>query len=139
MCFIKTQIETAKRLGMIAFARGAECVPDHDLKLMGMLEDRAAGVTPNNEASSRMILNAWSSSWKSSEALKSQERDFNDPKKTSFDKLLQLLSEKDAKYPLRKLVLLSGRKESTVKHTLSQIRSSGVNVVCNNKNEYLIQ
>lgn len=139
MCFSKTQIELARRLGMIAFARGAERAPSRDPKLMAMLEGRDTGITPDNEASSVRIKMAWSKAWERSEALKYQERVFDDPNMTAFDKLLQLLSEKDAKYTVEKLSLLSGRKKTTVKNVISKIRTSGVNLISNNKYEYFIQ
>ena len=58
---------------------------------------------------------------------------------TAFDRLLQLLSEKDAKYTVEKLSLLSGREKNTVKNVISQIRVSGINLISNNKYEYFIQ
>lgn len=60
---VASQLFAASVLGTIAFNTGRACVPAHDAELMSMLEGRRIGQTPEGEASTVAILDAWLKSW----------------------------------------------------------------------------
>jgi len=57
------QINEAKQLGLQAFSAGIICAPAQDSKLMKMLVGRQIGKTPEGEAKSIKIMEAWRSGW----------------------------------------------------------------------------
>lgn len=57
------QIAEAARPGRVAFDEDRRRVPAHDPELMRMLEGRYVGRTPEGEADTVEILDAWLASW----------------------------------------------------------------------------
>lgn len=57
------QLEEAKILGAHAYHGGLKCVPYLDKEIMRMLDGRKVGETPEGEASTIEIMQAWSKGW----------------------------------------------------------------------------
>ena len=57
------QILQAAILGTQAFNSGVKCAPCLDNGLMDMLVGRTVGVTPEGEATTIAILDAWKDAW----------------------------------------------------------------------------
>ncbi len=59
----KNQIQAAKTLGSIAYAKGIACAPCLDVDFQATLNRRQVGYTPNGEAPTATILAAWTKGW----------------------------------------------------------------------------
>ena len=59
----KQQIESAKKLGALAYANGTKCAPCLDKALLGMLVGRSIGETPEGQAPSVALFTAWTNAW----------------------------------------------------------------------------
>ncbi|MCF3643318.1 hypothetical protein LXM94_25525 [Rhizobium sp. TRM95111] len=57
------QLQRAAQLGAAAFAAGRLSVPAHDPEVLSMFGSRRVGETPEGEATTVEILNAWLSAW----------------------------------------------------------------------------
>jgi len=59
----QTQIATAAARGAAHFRNGRPCMPALDDGTMQMVKDRLPGHTPDGEASSVDIMDAWINAW----------------------------------------------------------------------------
>ena len=57
------QIKFATDFGRATFHANDKCTPAFDARLMAMLRGREIGSTPEGEASSTDIMDAWSAAW----------------------------------------------------------------------------
>ena len=58
-----SQITTAETLGMVNHENGIMRVPAQSKDLMEMLKGRTIGQTPQGEASTKDLMNAWTNGW----------------------------------------------------------------------------
>lgn len=59
----QSQLNHAQDLGLQAFQNGITRTPIYDKELMKMLEGRTIGETPEGEATSIQLMNAWFKGW----------------------------------------------------------------------------
>jgi hypothetical protein len=71
---MNTQLKTAETLGMINQQQNIMRVASQSNELMNMLSNRKIGKTPNNESTTKQLMDAWYKGWDKAQNIEMNEK-----------------------------------------------------------------